>query len=140
MKNETFQLFAVAERATGPSLLLTLRSGNIINHLIAPCIGYLDSQTILSGLDIFRYIIMEWRRPAGSYTFAIKPNLGNYENQGDFDLLIDKFRGTEAQGFFEKIRDGKINDSLDNFRFRFVSNFIITPLHGAETSTYNNDN
>ncbi len=42
---------------------------------------------------------------------VIKPNLGNYEKEGNFDLLIDKFRGTEAHGFFEKISNGKIKVS-----------------------------
>jgi len=42
---------------------------------------------------------------------VIKPNLGDYEKEGSFANLIDKFKGTEAQGFFEKIRDGKIKVS-----------------------------
>jgi len=41
----------------------------------------------------------------------IKPNIGNYKKEGDFKLLLEKFKGTEAQTFFEKIRDGKITVS-----------------------------
>lgn len=40
-----------------------------------------------------------------------KPNLGDYKKQGSFANLIERFKGTAAQGFFENIRDGKINIS-----------------------------
>ena len=42
---------------------------------------------------------------------VVKPNLGDYGKEGSFSLLISRFRGTEAQGFFEKIRDGEIKVS-----------------------------
>jgi len=37
----------------------------------------------------------------------IKPNMGN-EKEADYKQIIDFFKGTEAQTFFEKLRDGKI--------------------------------
>jgi ATP-binding cassette subfamily E protein 1 len=40
-----------------------------------------------------------------------KPNLGDYEKEGSFKSLIEKFKGTEAQGFFENVRDKKIKVS-----------------------------
>src|SRR3989338_2906364 len=42
---------------------------------------------------------------------VIKPNLGDYEKEGNFANLISKFRGTEAQSFFERISSGKIKIS-----------------------------
>lgn len=39
----------------------------------------------------------------------LKPNLGDWEKgQGEFRDLIDHFKGTEAQQFFEDLRDSKI--------------------------------
>jgi len=38
---------------------------------------------------------------------VLKPNLGK-EEEPDYDALIDYFKGTEAQLFFEKVRDGEI--------------------------------
>ncbi|MBI1969974.1 ribosome biogenesis/translation initiation ATPase RLI [Candidatus Woesearchaeota archaeon] len=40
----------------------------------------------------------------------IQPNLGRFEKEGnvDFKEIINYFKGTEAQIFFEKLRDGKI--------------------------------
>ena len=38
----------------------------------------------------------------------LKPNLGELKKESSYDDLIQFFKGTEAQGFFEKIRDGKI--------------------------------
>ncbi len=42
----------------------------------------------------------------------LKPNLGIKEKEADFDELIDKFKGTEAQGFLEKLRDGEVKVSF----------------------------
>jgi len=43
---------------------------------------------------------------------VLKPNLGNWESEGaGYDKLIEYFKGTEAQIFFEKVRDGKIKIS-----------------------------
>ncbi len=46
---------------------------------------------------------------------VLKPNLGkdkkNEDNKIDFKDLIEYFKGTEAQHFFEKVRDGKIKIS-----------------------------
>ena len=40
---------------------------------------------------------------------VLKPNFGDWENQEtDLDQLITYFKGTEAQGFFEKIKKGEI--------------------------------
>ncbi|MBI5065971.1 ribosome biogenesis/translation initiation ATPase RLI [Candidatus Woesearchaeota archaeon] len=36
------------------------------------------------------------------------PNLGNYKEKGSFDLLINYFKGTEAQTFFKDLKEGKI--------------------------------
>ncbi|MBI4919200.1 ribosome biogenesis/translation initiation ATPase RLI [archaeon] len=41
----------------------------------------------------------------------IKPNLGDYEKEGNFDLLLDYFKGTEAQAFFQKLKEGKVKIS-----------------------------
>ena len=41
----------------------------------------------------------------------LKPNLGNWEKGGSFEALIKRFRGNEAQGFFEKIEKGQIKVS-----------------------------
>jgi len=39
----------------------------------------------------------------------LKPNFGDWEkNETNYDELIDFFKGKEAQGFFEKIRDNEI--------------------------------
>ncbi len=38
---------------------------------------------------------------------VLKPNLGN-EEEADYKELIDFFKGSEAQKFFEQVRDGKI--------------------------------
>lgn len=39
----------------------------------------------------------------------LKPNLGKWEKDGPgWDQIIDYFKGTEAQGYFEKVRDGEI--------------------------------
>lgn len=42
---------------------------------------------------------------------VIKPNLGEFEGEAGFDELIEFFKGTEAQLFFEKVRDGEIRIS-----------------------------
>ena len=40
---------------------------------------------------------------------VLKPNFGDWSKQeSDYDGLIDFFKGTEAQGFFEKINQGEI--------------------------------
>jgi ATP-binding cassette subfamily E protein 1 len=40
---------------------------------------------------------------------VLKPNLGDEEGkEADYGKLIEFFKGTEAQNFFEKVRDGKI--------------------------------
>ena len=39
---------------------------------------------------------------------VLKPNLGDYGQEADFNQVLDFFKGTEAQKFFEKIKDGKI--------------------------------
>ena len=40
---------------------------------------------------------------------VLKPNLGDWNNkETDYDELISFFKGTEAQGFFEKIRNNEI--------------------------------
>ncbi len=41
----------------------------------------------------------------------IKPNLGDYEQEGNFELLLDYFKGTEAQAFFQKLKEGKVKIS-----------------------------
>ncbi|RME32158.1 ribosome biogenesis/translation initiation ATPase RLI [Candidatus Woesearchaeota archaeon] len=42
----------------------------------------------------------------------LQPNLGRErngeENKAPYDELIERFKGSEAQGYFEKLRDGKI--------------------------------
>jgi len=37
-----------------------------------------------------------------------KPNLGNPGKEASYDALIDYFKGSEAQGFFERVKKGKI--------------------------------
>jgi ATP-binding cassette subfamily E protein 1 len=37
-----------------------------------------------------------------------KPNLGNPGKEASYDQLIDYFKGSEAQGFFEKVKKGKV--------------------------------
>ncbi|MBW2971354.1 ribosome biogenesis/translation initiation ATPase RLI [Candidatus Woesearchaeota archaeon] len=39
---------------------------------------------------------------------VLKPNLGDYDKEADFDRLIEYFKGSEAQKFFEKMRDKQI--------------------------------
>ena len=40
---------------------------------------------------------------------VLKPNLGELDSKEvDYNKLIEFFKGSEAQGFFEKVRDGKI--------------------------------
>jgi ATP-binding cassette subfamily E protein 1 len=39
---------------------------------------------------------------------VLTPNLGRLEGEASYDELIQFFKGTEAQNFFEKVRDGKI--------------------------------
>lgn len=39
---------------------------------------------------------------------VLKPNLGNLEGEASYDDLIEHFKGTEAQKFFEKVRSGDI--------------------------------
>lgn len=39
---------------------------------------------------------------------VLKPNMGGKEAV-DIQAVIDKFKGNEAQGYFEKVRDGKIS-------------------------------
>ncbi|MBR9676838.1 ribosome biogenesis/translation initiation ATPase RLI [Candidatus Woesearchaeota archaeon] len=38
---------------------------------------------------------------------VLKPNLGSEQEQ-DFSAVLDYFKGSEAQGYFEKVRDGQI--------------------------------
>jgi len=38
----------------------------------------------------------------------LKPNLGDLEKEADIDKLIEYFKGTESQLFFEKIKQGEI--------------------------------
>jgi len=40
-----------------------------------------------------------------------KPNLGRYEDPPDWDEIIDRFKGTELQAYFERLRDGKVRVS-----------------------------
>ena len=40
-----------------------------------------------------------------------KPNLGNIGKPAGYDELIDYFKGSEAQGFFEKLKKGKVTVS-----------------------------
>jgi len=42
---------------------------------------------------------------------VLKPNLGELDKETIYDDLIQFFKGTEAQGFFEKMKDGKIKVS-----------------------------
>lgn len=37
-----------------------------------------------------------------------KPNMGNLEKEANWDDLIQFYKGTEAQSYFEKVRDGQI--------------------------------
>ena len=39
---------------------------------------------------------------------VLKPNLGNLEKEANYKQLIDFFKGTEAQAFFEKVSQSKI--------------------------------
>ncbi|MBI4738130.1 ribosome biogenesis/translation initiation ATPase RLI [Candidatus Woesearchaeota archaeon] len=39
---------------------------------------------------------------------VLKPNLGNFDSEATFQELVQYFKGTEAQNFFEAVRDGKI--------------------------------
>ncbi|MBL7054370.1 ribosome biogenesis/translation initiation ATPase RLI, partial [Candidatus Woesearchaeota archaeon] len=41
----------------------------------------------------------------------LKPNLGNLQKEADYNELIRYFKGTEAQSFFEKVKDKKIRIS-----------------------------
>lgn len=41
----------------------------------------------------------------------LQPNLGNLEKGATHQQLIDYFKGSEAQGFFEKVRDGEVRIS-----------------------------
>ncbi|MBW2978289.1 ribosome biogenesis/translation initiation ATPase RLI [Candidatus Woesearchaeota archaeon] len=41
----------------------------------------------------------------------LKPNLGDLEKEADIDQLIEYFKGTESQLFFEKIKQGEIKIS-----------------------------
>jgi ATP-binding cassette subfamily E protein 1 len=43
---------------------------------------------------------------------VLKPNLGKLEGEANYNDLIGYFKGTEAQGFFEKLKDGKIKVSF----------------------------
>jgi ATP-binding cassette subfamily E protein 1 len=38
----------------------------------------------------------------------LKPNLGELGKEATFDELIEHFKGSEAQGFFEKVRQGQV--------------------------------
>ena len=42
---------------------------------------------------------------------VLKPNLGNLDQEPDYDKLIEFFKGTEAQSFFEKVKAGEIKIS-----------------------------
>jgi ATP-binding cassette subfamily E protein 1 len=37
-----------------------------------------------------------------------KPNLGNPKKEASYDQLIEYFKGSEAQGFFEKVKKGRV--------------------------------
>jgi ATP-binding cassette subfamily E protein 1 len=39
---------------------------------------------------------------------VLKPNLGKVGAHADLDVLIKRFKGSEAQGFFEKLKSGQI--------------------------------
>jgi ATP-binding cassette subfamily E protein 1 len=39
---------------------------------------------------------------------ALQPNLGKFGQDADIDALISRFKGSEAQGFFERLRAGDI--------------------------------
>jgi len=38
----------------------------------------------------------------------VRPNLGRYDDPPDWDEVIDHFKGTELQAYFERVRDGKV--------------------------------
>lgn len=40
------------------------------------------------------------------------PNLGDHDAAGDWNAVVDLFRGSEAQSFFERLRDSGITTSL----------------------------
>jgi ATP-binding cassette subfamily E protein 1 len=42
----------------------------------------------------------------------LKPNLGKEEGEANYDDLIKYFKGTEAQNFFEKLKEGEIKVSF----------------------------
>jgi ATP-binding cassette, sub-family E, member 1 len=42
---------------------------------------------------------------------VLKPNFGKVGTQGDLDALIKRFKGSEAQAFFEKLKSGQIKIS-----------------------------
>jgi len=44
-------------------------------------------------------------------TGIIKPNLGRPGREASYDELIDYFKGSEAQGFFEKLKKGEVRIS-----------------------------
>jgi len=39
------------------------------------------------------------------------PNLGDHESDGDWDRVLDRFRGTELQNYLESLRDGDVSVS-----------------------------
>jgi ATP-binding cassette, sub-family E, member 1 len=43
---------------------------------------------------------------------SLKPNMGNYENEPDWDEIIDEFQGTELRSHFETISQGKMRVSI----------------------------
>ncbi|MFA5098592.1 MAG: 4Fe-4S binding protein, partial [Candidatus Margulisiibacteriota bacterium] len=51
---------------------------------------------------------------------VLKPNLGRLSGEADYAELVTFFKGTEAQAFFEKMRDGKIKVSYKPQTIDFI--------------------
>jgi len=51
---------------------------------------------------------------------VLKPNLGRLEGEASYDELLQFFKGTEAQSFFERVRDGKIKTSYKPQQIDFI--------------------
>lgn len=45
-------------------------------------------------------------------TGSLKPNLGNFEKEIEWNIIIERFKGTELQNYLESLRDSKIRYSF----------------------------
>jgi ATP-binding cassette, sub-family E, member 1 len=55
---------------------------------------------------------------------VLKPNLGMMDEEAGFDKLVEFFKGTEAQNFFEKVRDGEIKVSYKPQAVNLISKTV----------------